>query len=281
MKEGRTTEYVLLSIQHPTLLLLYSSSVSTAFVIYLLTLHAILVWMFGVSARSVSSPIRGYVCSACLGAKNATQRQTVRFASAAVAHADEGDHASDPVLHSIGGLPKEANEDSAAADVPPGVSTPTPSTCKTVLFKTGSTKKRIEASQKLMAAKRLEAGRSKNIRKVACGRGRSAQEPSTRYTEEELRSMEAKGTLTPELKLVADAPKRIKDKKDPSTFVKTLKSLRARPAAKPKASKGDEKGSGKKKEGARRSLETDSINAQTLKITGVCSNPLNLVCFFC
>lgn len=209
--------------------------------------------MFGNSVRSVSTPIRGYVCSSCLARKNVgfpIRRQAVRFASAGVAHSDPGKSASDPVLCAIGGQSEKANEDC------PATSESTPS----------ATAEIEKGGHAALTNETEESGDTEGlVRRVNSRRDGypTKREKASPKAQDLSEAATAVKKPTPK-KAAADAPKKLEEA-DPSTFVKTLKSLRARKAANPR-SKGDGKGPGKKREGARRSLETNSIDAKDLKI---------------
>lgn len=220
----------------------------------------IFVWMFRNSARSVSSPFRDYVCSSCLVRNHVPppiRQQAVRFVSAGVAQADTGTTASDAVLCStIAAEPGKANEGGGA---PAEESTPAVENAKKDALKpetedAGAPKEKARGRKKKETAKEADASP-----KIRLYKAREKQPPKP------VRPRRVSGSE--------------KTSKESTTkFVKNLKSLRAAKAESPSAAPAENEGSsGRKKVGARRPLEADSLEAKDLEVTRKCSH---LVFFF-
>ncbi|KAK2764910.1 hypothetical protein FQN54_008607 [Arachnomyces sp. PD_36] len=210
--------------------------------------------MFGNSIRSASTSVRGYVCSSCLVRRNIrspAQQQTLRFLSTSSAHPEPVPALSDPILPTIGECGKKQNGDGAVAD-----STDAP-------FTKNDEEPNADSPKKSKSSGKAK-GRKSNKKKSVKGAS------SKSSTKESSKSPAARPLIR---KLYTPGPEEgggigedAARKPDHSNFIQNLKSLRAQKQETPESGEGK---AGIKRQGAKISLEVDTLRADDMELTPV------------
>lgn len=243
--------------------------------------------MFGTSVRSVSAPIRGYVCSSCLARRNTqfpTRRQALRFVSTAPAQSESPSATSDAVLCTISKHPKGKNGDSAKTNSAPKRNLEGDKKSKPAARKgtKGSGKpkplkqKKVKKLRKVYATlqdppeKPAQVATGAKVRKV--GRpSKASNKQSELGQSQESSGLNGKAPVDSEkLEKVMDTVNEKLKRPDGFNFIGALRSMRTQQKRQRAESSGAPKegaeGSGGKSQRAKKAVEADSLNAGDLEI---------------